>query len=705
MATTPSGSNTNNSNSSTAKPTYNDDVGLPDIHYNPLQNYRNVTYNTRLTMMPASDPTKARQEQSYDYTKGIVMWETGGSGSVFMEEMHMDCAGTANGTGNYLTQMPIKWHGKMVEPLGGRFIESLSLSAMTLGYENNDAVYLFEIWFTGYNSATDMPETCKGWDGEELVFRWYTRLNKLEMKLDYRGGTYDFEMMPYGGIATYNDFYTLEEGFRMEGSPSTVGEFCTKLAKSLNDREKQKVDAGLRCIPHKYVITAHKDLTNLKFTYDFFSRHTFSWLLGNGEIQGTPGQSIQTFITSSMPNSVDMLKYLHRIPEKKYYNGTDTKNDTIHLPMRSLAIIPGCKDIEKNGVAAYDDKLGNTAKEVHYFLTSREDGLSTVSPQEYRDAETQTNRDKRVDNWIKKGMLRKVYKWIYTGENLEVINTNIKLDQLWRSVRPLWIDENGKPVVGASQMPPSQEKNGGGGGNSVKCDEAKMINPANTKKSVYYAEDMPFRPGAKENIAPKKGWHPHMPQFYHMNTAVQQKQEQGALSPENAQEYSIYRQVANGMAGTAEMFNITLDVVGDPYWLLQVPSAKGTPPWQDDVWEYEKSQLTEEQMSEKRKKTSTQTWLSFIYFEAQIPSANLKADDTMDIRRSDAISGVYVTRKITNSFVKGKFTTKLECVRDQLSNPWGGKPGSANDTNAGKGSASSAGPKTSAPNGTNGTKP
>jgi len=56
------------------KPTYNDDIGLPDTHYNPLQNYRNMTYNTRLTMMPLAETTLTRLERSYDYKNGIVMW-------------------------------------------------------------------------------------------------------------------------------------------------------------------------------------------------------------------------------------------------------------------------------------------------------------------------------------------------------------------------------------------------------------------------------------------------------------------------------------------------------------------------------------------------------------------------------------------------------------------------------------------------------
>ena len=673
------------------KPTYNDDIGLPDTHYNPLQNYRNMTYNTRLTMMPTAETKQARPERSYDYKNGIVMWETGGAGSVHLEELQISVAGTKNATGNYYTQKPTSISGKIVEPIGGRLIESLSLSAMNLGYETNGvALYLLEVWFTGYNTDSDLPEICKGWSGEELVFRWYIRLDELHMKLDYKGATYDFKGTPNDGAAVLNDHYTLEDGFRMKDGPKTIAQFCTNLAKALNDRETEKVKSGLRCIPHKYVISAHKDITNLTFSYSLWQGVTSLWGMIPGEIQGTPGQTIQQFITNSMPNSPDLLKFLHRVTDgKKEYNATDTNPASIHMPMKTLAIIPGCKDI------AYDEKLGHTAKEVHYFLTTREDATAVVSPQEYKDSENPANRDKRVDNWIKKGLLRKVYKWIYTGENIEVINTEIKIDNMWRSVRPLWIDKDGKPIQGtAATSIPSKQTAAKSSSKAVTCAAAQTVQKPTASKATSYMEDLLYRP-----TAPREGWHPTQAQWYHMNTTVAQGSNQGALSPENAQEYSIYRQVANGMSGGGEMIKLDLEVVGDPYWLMQIP---GTPakrqPWEDDVWEYEKEQLTEEKMAEKRKSASTHTWLGAFYFEAQVPSVDNAADDTMALRKSDAITGIYWPYTIVNRFQKGKFTTKLTANRDVLANPWKkdvatSKP---NDTKTGKGSATSAGPTTAA---------
>lgn len=678
------------------KPTYNDDVGLPEIHYNPLQNYRNVTYNTRLTMMPSFESTKERDQRSYDHNKGIVIWETGGAGSAYLEELTMELAGAGNKTGNYVTQLPAAIKGKLVEPIGGKLIEAISLAALDLGYKTNgDAMYMLEVSFTGYNTETDLPEVCKGWDDEELTFKWYVNLIKLNMALDYKGSTYDFELVASGGMALTPDYMAMEQGFRMVGTPDTVGSFCSELTTALNKREEEKVKAGLRCIPHKYVISAHKDIANIKVTSGFFSRSTWSWLLGRGEIQAQPGQTLQTFILGALGNSQDLLKYLHRVPEKKEYNNPDTKPNTSHIVPRNIAIIPGSKNVADNEVYSFDDKLGGPAKEIHLFITTKEDPRNIISPQEYKDAQDPANRDKRVQNWIKKGLLRKVYKWIYTGENIEVINTSLKLDYMWRNVRPLWINnETGRAVAPTQTVATAKEKSPAqSGAKAIVCNDAKTINNKINRTAAVYAEDAQWNATTK-TVEPKPGWYPHMPQFYHMNVSVNQNSQQGALNEENAHEYSIYKQIGANLSGSGEMVKLSLEVVGDPYYLLQIPGKAGTAPWEEDVWEYEKNQLTEDQMAEKRKKAATHTWLPFIYFEAQIPSASMTSDDLMDLQRSDAISGVYNVIKITNRFVKGKFTCQLECAREALSNPWTGKKpkDTVDSSSSSSGNASSTGP-------------
>jgi hypothetical protein len=176
-----------------------------------------------------------------------------------------------------------------------------------------------------------------------------------------------------------------------------------------------------------------------------------------------------------------------------------------------------------------------------------------------------------------------------------------------------------------------------------------------------------------------------------MNTTVNADSQQGALSQENAMEFSIYKQLGNSLGGgEADMNTISMEVVGDPYWLMQIP---GSPPWEEDVWEYEAG-LTEEVLAVKRKKMSSHNWLPFIYFEAVVPAVDWSSSDTMNIRHSDTISGVYSAKKVTNKFIKGKFTTTLDCFRDNLGNPYGGKKSqSSSFTPASSGAASGKGPQ------------
>jgi len=675
--------------------------GLGELHYNPLQQYRNVTYNVRLSMMPASDGKMAREARSYNYKIGIVMLETGGTGSVNLEELTMKMVGAGNQTPNFNMVPPHEIKMKLVEPLGGRFIESLSIAAIKQNYITNpDAIYLLEVWFTGYDDD-DNPVVCKNWGGGPLEFRWYVVMTELKMQLDYRGSVYDLEFVSSEGQANLGDFMSLEQGFRMVGSPSTIGEFCKELETALNKREEDKVKAGLREHPHKYKITAHRDLVNLKYDYSLFSRVTTLFGMFRGEIQVSNATSIPRFITNQMPNSKEVLKYLHRVDDgKKIYNVPDTNPNTINKPTRNIVCIAGSKFQEQGSGYLFDTKLNAPAQEINFFVYARTDSKSFISPQEYIDAYEASQRNGRVQVWLDQGLLRKAYKWIYTGENTEVINAELKIDNLWRAVRPLWIDtESGKIIAPGAATPPAQRRPPGQRENPPTSNQARQPQP-NTWAAAgqtLYAEDLPARPGKPED-------NPHIrwrPQFYHANTAVQQSGTQSAVSEENAHEYSIFKQIHGQVgAGSQDMVNLDLDVVGDPYFLMQEPSESGKSPWQDDVWWFEKNYVSEEQLKDKRKYTATRTNQPYIWFEAQVPAADLNDQDLMNLRPADAITGIYCVKEVAHTFQKGKFVTKLSTFREVLANPYDVRSprssssiaNSGGQANNGAGQASATGP-------------
>lgn len=648
---------------------------LLDVVDNPLQNYQNTSYSVRLTMMHASESTVARTGRSYDYTKGIVMWDTGATGTVYLDTLEQQIWAPGNSSANYMSNNSGTFTGTLVEPIGGRFFEMVSIAALSLEYSAPaSAVFLLEVSFTGYDKD-DMPIVCKGFNEEELTFRWYVSLNELKMKLDNKGAVYDFKLQSSDGNGVHADFYNFETSLNMPSSPATVGDFCRDLADALNKREQEKVTAGIRCYPHKYVITPHKEIANIKFSYKVLDRAAM-FFLGRGEMQAKPGTTIEQFINSSLGTSTELLKYLHRVNDgKKEFNSPDTKKNSSDKPAYSLAIMHGTKTIKKGNLPLFDNKKKSFAYEVHYFVFAKPSAKTAISHIEFEDAFEPRQRQARVNMWIRLGMIRKAYKWIYTGENTEVLNADIKLDNLWRIVKPLWIDESsGRPVTVMGTQKPSQITGGKKGVAAIICNETKRVDPQGIfKGDTLYAEDLPYRSGAQNNpdIRPHEGWYPHMPEFYHMNVAVNEQTSQSQFMAEGSQEFSVFRQIANIQGqGTADHLSMNMEVVGDPYWLMQIPGPKGTPPWEDDVWGWEENHWTQEQLAEKRKRTGTVSWLPFIYFEAQAPAADWTTNDLMNLRRLDAVTGVFASKKITNKFIKGKFTTYLELFRDGQSSGW-----------------------------------
>jgi len=650
-------------------------IGIPDLHINPLQQYTNVTYNTRLTMMPAREMAEPKAPRSYDYKNGIIMWETGGSGTIYLEEMEIEMAGVGNNSDDYKTASLAKVKGRLVEPIGGRLIESIAISSQLMEYESNNAsIYLLEVYFTGYDKS-DLPIICKGWNGEDQIYRWYVSLNELNMSLDYKGAVYDFKMTDAGAEASSPDAMLFESSFKMDSSKPTVGGFCDELAKALNDREDDKVKSGLREFPSRYVITPHKEIALCKFNKLGPVSRAWQWVFG-GEKTAPAHTSITQFIDDTLSQSSDLLKMLHRVNDgKREYNSTDTKPKSLGKISRVLGYANGAVAIKgTNGLPQWDEKLNGYVYEYHYFVHMLSEAR-IILPGELKDTEDPNERRSRVDAWISEGLLRKAYKWIYTGENAEVLTCSLKLNNLFRHVRPLWISsETNKAISAGATQPTAREKSGNTGKNPNKLNYAKMLNTLHTATTgnQAYAEDLLVRTGqqANININPTSGWRPlHTAKMYNMNTEVHQSFASTPFFQESATEFSIYKQI-NAAAGHGDNSSATieLEVVGDPYYLMQIPGGKNQPPWECDVWEWEKNHCTREMLAEKRKTAGTYDILPKIYFEAQIPSSGWTAEDIMELRKSDAISGIYHIIYITNKFSKGKFTSYLKANRDMLAN-------------------------------------
>lgn len=681
--------------------------GISELHYNPLQQYRNVTYNVRLTMMPRHEAPQKTSDRSYNYTTGQIMMETGGTGTINLESLRIKINGPGNNTANYMVAIPASISMELIEPIGGRFIESLSLAAWKLGYRSNTlAIYLLEVWFTGYDE-NDQPVVCQDWNGNTLIYRWYTRINDLKATIDYKGSKYEVSLVVDHGGGLLANFQHIEEALRIERPLNTIQDICKGLEEALNRRQDARVRAGTQRHPHRYVIQAHPAIAGFKIESQRSGPSRFwNWLTNSSpSTTVSQGTTISSYLTNAMANSTEFLEFLHRVDRnKKGPNATETNPNSLQELMSHVAIVVGSRMREDGDDILFDNITNDAVHEIHIYVTTTPNPKIILSPQEYIDANTASQRNARVQTLLRLGILRKAYSWIYTGENTEVIKADIRINNLWRVVRPLLIEsETGQIITSSAAQPTAQHVNPAQQANPARASTARTVEEGRQQQrreyvggAPEYTEDLPNR---SEELA-----HPHLrarPPFYYVNQELGRSQIPGNFSS-YAGEYSVYKQIhANVGAGSVDMNSLDLTVVGDPYYLAQRPPNSNDPSkpvFEETVWEWQQNHWTDESLARVRGETITTVTRPAFWFEATVPAADFTSDDVMNLRPLDSVTGIYHVNAIENVFQKGKFTTELKAFRDNLANPWtergGAQAGAAAATG---GTANGTGPNNAAP--------
>jgi hypothetical protein len=648
--------------------------GIKNHIPNPIQRYVNHTYNIRLTMMPSTEVSKKREQRSYNYKTGIVLAETGGTGAVFCEHLTIKMTPGNSGGYNALFMGAMESKMKLVEPLGAKFIHSFSLAAYDMGYPNNsNALCLLEVWFAGYDTDDKPVNPLPYLDGNAMIYRWYVSIATMDMSLDYRGSFYDITFIDSINQALSSEFIVQEDGFKVKGA-GTVDSFLKEFETVMNQREADRVKAKVQTYPNKWNFKADKELGPKKIDQiiDGTMKKTWAYLFGPSDIQIAKGMKIDNVIYRTLANSKDVKEFMNRVKDgKKEYNSIDTKENTIHIPPRTLMILSASVPLAGEGGFKTDPALGpKPVYELYYYATTQMNSKPIVGPQELLDAQSYANRKKRLEMWVAAGYVKKVYKWIYTGENTEVLGCDLKLNNLWRVARPLYMTEDGK-VIPASTSGATNRKPSDVPRRSPPNSLANMAR-AKTFGNIAYAEDFPKT--ASDAAKTKSGWKPHLPQLQLINQSGEQTQIPQALNREHAMEVSIFNQIHGGAGASGDLMNLNIEIVGDPYWIAQVPpqnkTGAGRPQFTDDLWEYWKDRSTPHDKTAIREKVSLMGRPSMFYFEAQVPTPLLRSNDTMDLQETDVISGLYTVMEMTHKFEKGKYTTILHGVRDTLSSPY-----------------------------------
>lgn len=385
---------------------------------NPLNGYRQVAYHFKLYCK--GDAGSGTQ---------VIIAETGKTG-FNIREVHIDSivAPNQHTINTHMTNFQIV----VTEPTGVAFLDALYVAAAASGVKHNwnTCPYFLELSFKGYNENGSIadPITAGMPNGGKLT--WQLNLDKINTTLETAGAVYTINAIMFHDGVLAPEWGSTQSNFSISGK--TVQEYCDALTTAVNKRIVQD---------YKEQIVTYK-----------FQFH------GGGQSSGPNPSSFK--IKRPSDNGIDAMRLLGMDTAKK-----EIRNSMIVRGSQFTQFIEELIGASEEGHCLA--MLGKTSGDVKKIPT---DGkfYETVHYRVYPEVKYTGNYNETYGQYIRtvtfhvkpyktqttfrsaqevkaagsqgwdavKPRARKAYQYIFTGQNTEVINFDIKFDMVWSASLP-----------------------------------------------------------------------------------------------------------------------------------------------------------------------------------------------------------------------------------------------------------------------------
>lgn len=582
----------------------------PNVPLRPniLHNYANWTYKISLYLLGINDynsimeggviPEGARQ---YTIAKsGGYQRQQGGIN--FEKDFIIDNLRFTSVIGNRLTGTAtnnIDLSMEITEPYGASFIGELAALADEVNGINitlAENPYLLEIDFTGYTDAGVPVESILD-KGKKYI---PVKIISIDMKLDLGGAKYTLGMVPYGFYQYTPKRASLTKGEYVQGKTllEIAGPGESGLIGRLNISEEEKVSKDQKQeYPDKYKIEFYSfnktgsktnELENSKVAFPLKNGGEATSI--NERVIDNNDPTIQGYKLANGTLIKEAIKDL--VLASEYFN-TKMKpaaQESNSDPAELIKIIPQIKLITNQ----WDKKRNEYAKEITFHVFN-----TLLFGENFKNGGLAPIRD-----WG----YSKVYDWIFTGKNEDIINVDINFNLLYYT--RFFTDKNELGLI------------------MTGMEAVRTSTPGLAKPNKF--SEQSSKPGSIGKTFPNE------PSRY-INSSL-------------AAEFFDLK-MNNSYAD-----NITLDmdIIGDPDWIPQDASVRGGP-------------ITVGNFNSKLDQwNSLAIDVAGVYAKLRLRTPRDYNDTTglMDLNTdSSFVGGVYQVITVENLFESGRYTCKLNMVK------------------------------------------
>ena len=617
---------------------------------NTLTTKQSWTYVLRLTMLSPNDTTNLgyTSTQALNSQNGIVVAETGVTSKFNIT--NLETTHVVNWTPLARAAYGLTATITITEPLGVTLLDNIVRGAKNLKIKNHlDAAYLLEIRFEANDDEDNNDEGKLPYH-----FVYAMSITDFTVAVNQGGANYYLKLVEVSQIALRSSVQDLNRSITIKAT--TLGQFVTDLTKRLNEQSVKQTDST--AFPDAYNIIfdwSSQKMSQWIFTGNIISAGAPKYsldMIGDGVLNSTfhKGSSIVEILSVAIAATKEMQEFPTASGSKaKETTESDEKKDSD--PRLWFRIVPDVV-YTKNY-----DSLRNVYQKTFTYRIKLEinDKVGDMSGGFFVDKDGQ---EARLNEFVDNKLLTKKYMYLYTGQNTEVLNFDIKLNNTYWQLKAINGGVSSNPDTILSQSPNAEMTEASPATTTTATPEVAetedTAKPAMAAGPMSYLQEedelnssvIPQKFGAllstpsttnrlqqtylesfsSEGDKEEDNWFAPMKKA----TDIPKDTKQGMVSVAGPSAYKFGAVYAD-MASSADLAEIELNIVGDPYWLGMSNINKQYQNIDKDVAAHYDSGS------------------NLFYFKLLMPQEHDETGDTV-ISDSFTLSGLYGVREVISSY-------------------------------------------------------
>ena len=424
---------------------------------NVLDSYANYTYHIRWSITDDVQGSNIQSQEEFANVKKIVIAESGVTAGFNIIDFELENLCAPNEKTKTTTN--VRWKMTVKEPYGLSLIDKIYTASRIMGVKNHltNSVFI-ELWFTGYNENGTIATT-------ELKTNLYKLLRVIVTKCDSEtqadGTTYRLEGLFDNNYANSDHIEIATQSLNI-GPVFTIGSFFKGLQVALNaQQENLAYDFKKRV---EYDIQVPNWMADWKFSRSPKTSARSSSIdvadknnLTNPTISIARGMDMSTILYTVVSMTEEGQKFIAGESRQPNSNpilqaGRSSANSISANGMANLILIHS-----KSQIIGFDYLTNDYVRRIIYTFTEYATARAMVDRNNVTAAQQPSQQADRERTLINSGRYKKVYEYIYTGNNLDVLKLDIKLSWFWQTPIPNQLGEN----IYSNYTVPGQVNQGG----------------------------------------------------------------------------------------------------------------------------------------------------------------------------------------------------------------------------------------------------